>query len=244
LREIAWVLVFSPDGTWISAFPGGLTIWEVDTGRQVHGLGVPNQDGYALGAPYGLAQEAAVSADGFHAVGIGLKHVTLPAGEKFFPEGNFPLPDRILTTFDATVDRIHKDVTTRLGEPSGPVALSPDGKRIIVGISRDRHSRRMVLDFATGAEIGALENRPGLVYHAGPLTVRPDGTLIAGAGSKDRLEDGYILPVWDFQTGRLLQTTPGPVAPIRAVAFLPDRIRVLSGGWGSTPLNRDEGVTR
>lgn len=41
-----------------------------------------------------------------------------------------------------------------------------------------------------------------------------------------------ILMAWDVASGRILQSTPGPDAYIQAVAFLPDRLRVLCGGWG------------
>jgi WD40 repeat protein len=117
------------------------------------------------------------------------------------------------------------------------VAVTADGKTIVSG-SLDRTVRLWPVDLPTPAETAAataqavagevikLEPLAVLTHPAAVRSVQPavNGTRIAAAS-----DDGFVR-VWDVTTGRELERFGGHAGAVSSVAFVPDNLRVVSGG--------------
>lgn len=109
---------------------------------------------------------------------------------------------------------------------SGPlrsVAISSDGSIVLVATV---DQRILAFDFASEQRIFAFYPGPG-IGGVGPyfLTFSPDGTRFV-IGKRDG-----VLRMFESKHGRYIDSIRGPRTYIRAVAFLPDRLRILSGGY-------------
>lgn len=97
--------------------------------------------------------------------------------------------------------------------------MSPDGARYAIA-NHDASIR--IWDFETSHLIREIppetDRAPCL------LSFSPDGAWVASGG-----EDG-IVRVWDAASGRLLRTIRGPEGAIRALAFRPEGLRVVTVG--------------
>jgi len=117
------------------------------------------------------------------------------------------------------------------------VAIMADGKTIVSG-SLDQTVRLWPVELPTPAETAAataqavagevIKVEP-LAMYAHPAAVRSvqpsaNGTRIAAAS-----DDGFIR-VWDVVTGRELERFGAHAGPVSCVAFVPDNLRVVSGG--------------
>jgi hypothetical protein len=130
---------------------------------------------------------------------------------------------------------------------SGPVVLSPDGTRLIVGdilfVARGSNERWLnQWDFASGNVVaGSTPMRIQLSMDL--LTFNPAGDLIVSAGDEEPPREERTVIVWDSRTGRRLREVREPHGRTRAVAFLPGRVRVASAGFQS-PNERDAATGR
>lgn len=117
------------------------------------------------------------------------------------------------------------------------VSMMADGKTIVSG-SLDKSVRLWPVDIP--AETEAAETVPGEVIKLEPLTVlahpaavrsawpSANGTRLAAAS-----DDGYVR-VWDVATARELERFGGHSGAAASVAFVPDNLRVVSGGVDSS----------
>jgi WD40 repeat protein len=96
---------------------------------------------------------------------------------------------------------------------AGPVAFSPDGKRLASG--------SQVYDSETGRELLTLKGHGSWVDN---VAFSPDGKRLATASADKTVK------VWDAETGQELLTVPGA----RGLAFSPDGHRLASGTEGGT----------
>jgi WD40 repeat protein len=117
------------------------------------------------------------------------------------------------------------------------VAIMADGKTIVTG-SLDQTVRLWPVELPTPAETAAATAQAvagevikvdPLAVYAHPAAVRSvqpsaNGTRMAAAS-----DDGFVR-VWDVGTGRELERFGGHAGPVSGVAFLPDNLRVISGG--------------
>src|SRR5262249_31304149 len=130
---------------------------------------------------------------------------------------------------------------------SGPVALNPDGTRLIVGeilfVARGRDERWLnQRDFASGNVVAGSTPMQGQLSRD-LLTFSPAGDVIVSAGEEKPPREERTVIVWDSRTGRRLREVREPHGQTRAVAFLPGRVRVASGGFQS-PNERDAATGR
>lgn len=97
------------------------------------------------------------------------------------------------------------------------VALSPDGKRLVVAVD---YSAR-VFDIAKQLELFDLKGHKGTVW---AVAVSPDGETIA-TGSWDG-----TVKLWSAATGRERATFKWPIGRVYSLAFAPDGLRLAAGG--------------
>ncbi len=116
------------------------------------------------------------------------------------------------------------------------IAVMTDGKTIVSG-SLDRSVRLWPADLpvetatdAVPGEVIKLEPLANFVHPSVVRSVRPsaNGTRIAAAG-----DDGFVR-VWDVVAGRELERFGGHSGAAVSVAFVPDNLRVVSGGVDSS----------
>ena len=119
------------------------------------------------------------------------------------------------------------------------VSVMADGKTIVSG-SLDKTVRLWPVDLPSPAETPTAETVPGEVTKLDPLAVfthpaavrsawpSANGTRLAAAS-----DDGFVR-VWDVAKGRELERFGGHLGAAASVAFVPDNLRVVSGGVDSS----------
>jgi cytochrome c len=122
----------------------------------------------------------------------------------------YDLAMRVWHLADGTSDLV------MLPAPLNAVAVAPDGE-IVTGAA-DGTLRMLTAEGKVSGEIAAS---PTPIV---ALTLSPDGALIAAAGI------GGTVAIVDRKTRSQLRSLMGPGMPVWAVAFLPDRETLLTGG--------------
>lgn len=220
---------------------GVVRVYDTSTGAEDAAHTLPKGElGWAAGFPGGKLR--VVTADpnrvlrlrdpGTDAPPVILAGVTLPAADRAFKQGLFPVtvdlsPDgkRVVvgssasvsppaTVWDADTGKAHPLPTLR-----GACWFTPDGSGVVCA-GLDRLVK--VVDAATGAERGVY---PGSAESLRFAVVSPDGRQVAAAGGQ-----GQPLRVWDADrpAGPVAFPRPVPMQGVgRPVAFSPDRTRML-----------------
>jgi WD40 repeat protein len=119
----------------------------------------------------------------------------------------------------------------------GPAAFSPDGRILVLTVSRDHH----VFDVASGQELRKIAGGGG---HVLSLAVSPDGgRLLASAWGKPvqtRLADGrtrssaeknHTVHLWDLASGKVERTIDLPEGGAGPVAFSANGRFCAMGTW-------------
>lgn len=183
--------------------------WDVSDGSEIFSIAGPPDRRYGGGFPP-VQSSFGASADG-------LRLVALSASSD--REGE-PI-DRVVSLWDAA-QRNCRVLDVKSG-PLRSVAISSDGSIVLVATV---DQRILAFDFASEQRIFAFYPGPG-IGGVGPyfLTFSPDGTRFV-IGKRDG-----VLRMFESKHGRYIDSIRGPRTYIRAVAFLPDRLRILSGGY-------------
>jgi WD40 repeat protein len=192
-------LAFAADGKSLltSSQDGIVTTWEVGTGRKVRDLRVSN---VTMFPAVGLMGTAAVAQS--------------DPGKRCAYE-----------LHEIATGKVVHTLSLAAAPGLGPVALTPDRKRVIVGNDKGEVS---VVEVATGKE--------RLHFHASGfvnwlIAVSPDGkTLAVGPYPMTSREIG----LWDLDTGKCLARFPTNGYQASALAFSPDGRLLAAGGPDTT----------
>jgi WD40 repeat protein/tRNA A-37 threonylcarbamoyl transferase component Bud32 len=127
-------------------------------------------------------------------------------------------------------------VETPQGAVRHPVAVSPDGKRLVAKWMDGDWTRLGVFDAASGKRTAVCQGHPEVPVWA--VTFSPDGTRLASAG-EDR-----TARLWDAATGALLATCRGHTSKVLGVAFSPDGSRLVTTSADGTVRQWDAATGR
>jgi WD40 repeat protein len=215
-------LAFSPDGNWIVAAGGDHTamIWDAATGNPVRVLqghgdavlrAVFSPDGKTVLTLGGGSDRTVRSWN----VETGEPIFSVPSGGGFsslffFPDGqSFYAADNVYSTADGRQ-------LQGVGMGGGTLAISPDGRTFVTGISPEAKIR----DVSSGQLLHTLSGHTDSVTSA---AYSKDGKWLV-TGSRDN-----NARVWDTASGKLLLLLSANSGMVDSVAFSPDGSTVLTG---------------
>ena len=107
------------------------------------------------------------------------------------------------------------------------VAMTPDGRLIVAGLSADG---ARVWDANTGAEVANLEGHKGTILS---VAVTADGRRVVTAAMTTG-EDDDTARIWDVETGAQLRVLKGHANAVTSVAITPDGERVATASVDRT----------
>jgi WD40 repeat protein len=192
-------------------------------------LSWPGSGAGLLKAPEGLVV-VGLTPEGMRVVDLaGGKQRTVPVAQKR-PIAAAAMPTaaglRVAVWVDPTSFELLDEagaVLCRVAEPNfkraAPVAISPDGTRLLCPWDDGGWSRLAVFDATTGKLTARCAGHRGGVWGT---TFSPDGTRFVSAG-EDR-----TARLWDTATGALLVTFQGHADKVLSVAFSPDGARLAT----------------
>jgi WD40 repeat protein len=144
-----------------------------------------------------------------------------------------PIFDGPLMVWDISRKRSQTfDVRKTVGISRGPLALSPDGRSILISGLQDLRRGVTLLRFDDCAVIGALQIGHVEDTYMHFISFSPDGKHAVTAAETGMSKGSEVfVRIWDVKSGRQLQAIKAPAGPVRAAAFLPnDELRLVSGG--------------
>ena len=160
-------------------------------------------------------------------------HMSLIRDLQFTPDGQYIISagdDKVIRIWDwrsgKTVRTIRGQVGRGVWGAIYAIALSPDGRLLAVGgVTADRDHHIRLYDFSSGKQVSLLRGHRNTILD---LAFSKDGSkLISGQFGRPALA---IL--WDVskpQAPRLLHRLKGHLQNVRAVRFLPDGKRAITG---------------
>jgi WD40 repeat protein len=219
----------TPDGKRaVSASCNELTVWDLETGRELRTL-----------SWHYRVRGVAVTPDGKRAVSASeektLKVWDLETGRALrtleghsddvnavaaTPDGKQAVSasrDKTLKVWDLETGRALSTLKGHSGRVTS-VAVTPDGKR---AVSASEDTTLKVWDLETRRALRTLEGHSGCVTS---VAVTPDGKRAVSAS------EDTTLKVWDLETGHALRTLKGHSDYVYAVAVTPDGKRAVSAG--------------
>ncbi len=227
-------ILISADGNRVvtNSPKGGARVWDADTGAdrpdlkfQIGSRTALSADGTrAASVPFfsGSVQVCDVVANKELSVLKG--HVASAAGALVSPDGT-----RVAVGVSGTEVRVFGpgNAVAVLKVPKsrkvGPIAFSPDGKRLATGSPLEDRTR--VWDLETAKELVAVDR----------VSTSPHGTKLAPDGTKVLVvSDRWAAHVWDVGTGKALHTLNGHRSHVDAACFSPDGSRVLTASADET----------
>lgn len=133
-----------------------------------------------------------------------------------------------ILAFDGATGAKVREYDSHIGVVTG-LAVSPDGRHLAVsGV----HGDVALLDSSTGAEVRRFPTGAGLVW---AVAFSPDGSELAAATGEGGEPEGVNrVVVWGAADGEVRHRFAGHTAPVRSVAFHPDRRVLASGGFDGT----------
>jgi eukaryotic-like serine/threonine-protein kinase len=197
----------SPDGKWIAApsgFDGNVQIFEVPSGRLLRTLHGPGGEG-----PARRIREVAISADGSVLAGA-----TWSMGKG----------SRVRIWDRKTFEVLYTTPADAKAEDLGPLAFSPDGRWLVVGLLEPEVQSR-VCEARTGKEVRMIPCPPWGTFSS-------DGKLYAGCAEKP---EEVTLRVFETETWSERKTWTREAGQWDRVRFSPDD-KLLVGG-SRTRLN-------
>jgi WD40 repeat protein len=132
------------------------------------------------------------------------------------------LGERAITLANAAQITQTREIT---GVVLGPVAYSPDGKTLAVGISN-------LIDLRDAESLAEVDPPRRLAGHAGQVFVlgwSPDSKLLASGSIDDP-----VVRLWNASDGRLVRQLEGHTDWIRSVVFSPDGKTIATGSFDGT----------
>jgi WD40 repeat protein len=148
----------------------------------------------------------------------------VPTGAAAAPSPPPPgtLGERAITLTNAAQITQTREIT---GAVLGPVAFSPDGKRLAVGIS----NLIVLRDAESLAEVDPPRRMAGHTGQTFVLSWSPDSQLLASGAIDDP-----VVRIWNASDGRLVHKLEGHIDWIRSVVFAPDGKTLASGSFDGT----------
>jgi WD40 repeat protein len=107
------------------------------------------------------------------------------------------------------------------------VALSPDGRRIALGVDRPDGYAIELWDLRTRRRSRTFCGRG---HRISSVAFHPEGALLASGSRNVKVEAGEIV-LWEVRTGREIYSLSAQITPVESVAFSPDG-RLLAAGTG------------
>lgn len=209
--------VFSPDGKTIAGGDGEagtVKIWDVASGRVLHTFDKPRDEKNPR-FPHNA------------------EHILFsPDGSRLYADSG---PVGLIQVWDVATGREVQRI--KIKDDIGSMALSPDGRLLLVGGSANDgpHTARglvALLDTETGREVRRF---PGQWSNINEVAFAPDGKLVASAGYDVSDGEGFnVVKLWEVATGREVRRMIGHREAIHALTFAPDGLTIVSGGRDAT----------